>query len=166
MPMIRRALESDAAMLTALSFASKRHWGYPDAYFDRWAPELTIDEDYIRANDVLVYEDNQTIVGYYAIVELREDVMVSGVKRAKGFWLEHMFVAPRHIGRGIGRQLFAHLRQRCRVRGINVLGILSDPNARGFYARMGCRYVGEYPSTIEDRTTPFLRLIAAQEEPI
>ena len=162
--MIRRALESDAAILTALSFASKRYWGYPDSYIDRWAPELTIDEDYIRDNDVFVYQDNQEIVGYYAIVDLREDVVVSGVKLAQGFWLEHMFVAPRHIGRGIGRQLFAHLRQRCRMRGIDVLGILADPHARGFYARMGCEYVGEYPSTIKDRTTPFMRLFAANEE--
>ncbi len=153
-------------MLTALSFASKRHWGYPEAYLDRWAPELTIDGAYIRDNDVFVYEDNRKIVGYYAIVDLHEDVMVYGVALAKGFWLEHMFVAPRHIGRGIGRQLFAHLRQRCRVREIDVLGILADPNARGFYARMGCEYIGEYPSTIEDRTTPFLRLIAAHEAPI
>ncbi|MDJ0856790.1 MAG: GNAT family N-acetyltransferase [Desulfobacterales bacterium] len=163
--MIRRALASDAVILTELSFASKRYWGYPDAYFDRWSPELTIDGDYICNNDVFVYEINRTIVGYYAIVELREDVMVSGVKLVKGFWLEHMFVAPRHIGRGIGRQLFNHLRQRCRARGIDALGILADPNARGFYARMGCEYVGEYPSTIEDRTTPFLRLVAANEEP-
>ena len=162
--MIRRAPETNAAILTTLSFASKRYWGYPDSYIDRWAPELTIDEDYTRDNDVFVYEDHQEIVGYYAIVDLREDVVVSGVKLAQGFWLEHMFVAPRHIGRGIGRQLFAHLRQRCRMRGIDALGILADPNAREFYAHMGCEYVGEYPSTIKDRTTPFLRLIAASEE--
>ena len=59
--MIRWALTSDAEILTELSFASKRYWGYPEAFFDRWAPELTIDGDYIRDNDVFVYEDKHAI---------------------------------------------------------------------------------------------------------
>jgi hypothetical protein len=38
------------------------------------------------------------------------------------------------------------------------LGILADPNSRGFYEKMSCRYVEEYPSIIKGRTTPFLQL--------
>jgi ADP-ribosylglycohydrolase len=29
------------------------------------------------------------------------------------------------------------------------VGILADPNSRGFYEKMGCTYVREYPSTYE-----------------
>ncbi len=164
MPTIRRARRGDAGTLTRISFDSKRYWGYPMAFFERWAEELTIDAGYIRRNDVFVYADDGAIRGYYAIVECPEEVVVGGIPLPKGFWLEHMFVSTRHIGRGIGTKLFDHLRARCRRRGIETLGILSDPNARGFYARMGCAYVGEYPSTIKDRTTPHLRLVVDPEE--
>ncbi len=164
MPTVRRARRRDAACLTCISFDSKRYWGYPETYFERWATELTIDADYVRRNDVFVYESDRAIRGYYAIVECPEAIEVSGIPLPKGFWLEHMFVSARYIGRGIGTALFDHLRAHCRHRRIEALDILSDPHARGFYERMGCAYVGEYPSTVKDRTTPRLRLIIDPKE--
>jgi GNAT superfamily N-acetyltransferase len=78
---------------------------------------------------------------------------------AHGHWLEHMFVRPLDIGIGIGTELFSHLRRRCRENKIAALNILADPNARGFYEKMGCHYVQEVPSTIVGRTTPHLALV-------
>ncbi len=40
---IRRARREDAETLTRISFDSKRYWGYPEACFELWAAELTID---------------------------------------------------------------------------------------------------------------------------
>jgi hypothetical protein len=45
MPQIRRARREDAETLTRISFDSKRYWGYPEAYFEHWAAELTIDAE-------------------------------------------------------------------------------------------------------------------------
>jgi GNAT superfamily N-acetyltransferase len=156
--LIRRAKKFEADELTRISFASKGYWGYPQAYFDIWLDELTIGSDYIRKNNVFVYESGEAIIGYYALVELEGALEVSGVIIKKGFWLEHMFLEPEHIGIGIGRSMFDHLHKYCRTNGIAEVGILADPNARGFYEKMGCEYVNEYPSTIKDRTTPYLRL--------
>ena len=156
--MIRHAETEDAHILTAISFRSKGYWGYPEEFYEIWRGELTITSGYIQANDVFVYEHKGEVMGYYSIVELKNDLYVSGIKLEKGFWLEHMFVDPPHIETGIGTQLFTHLQERCGCRGIERLGILADPNARGFYEKMGCAYQGEYPSTIENRTTPFLVL--------
>lgn len=156
--MIRQAKRSEAEVLTQLSFASKRYWGYPEAYFKVWASELTISADYIDQNDVVVYEYDGCITAYYSIVQLPGDIEVSGVIIKKGFWLEHMFVKPESIGRGIGTRLFHHLHQRCPVEGIVELGVLADPNAKGFYEKMGCAYQKEHPSTIENRSTPYLVL--------
>ena len=69
-----------------------------------------------------------------------------------------MFIDPQKIGTGMGTKMFDHLRKRCVSRGINELNILADPNSKGFYEKMGCDYIGEYPSTIRNRTTPFLKL--------
>lgn len=156
--MIRSATPNEASILTRISFASKGYWRYPKEYFEIWNGELTINSDYIDKNDVFVYELDGSIVGYYSLVELLEDIDVSGIIIRKGFWLEHMFIEPDHIGNGIGSKMFSHLRNQCKSEGIQSLGILADPNSKGFYEKMGCDYVKEYPSTIKDRTTPYLVL--------
>jgi GNAT superfamily N-acetyltransferase len=156
--MIRPARDDESHILTRISFASKGYWNYPKEYFNTWKNELTISSDYIFKNDVFLFEDDGAVSGYYAIVQLKEDIEASGIRINKGFWLEHMFILPRHIGQGIGTKMFKHLQERCRTRTICDLGILADPNSRGFYEKMGCKYMGEYPSTIKNRTTPLLHL--------
>ncbi len=155
--MIRLATIADSKALTRLSLASKAYWKYPKEYFEIWKNELTISQDYIHSNDVFVYEINNSIIGYYSIVNLEKDVEISGISLGKGIWLEHMFIDPQYIGKGIGTKLFSHLREWCIQTKINKVGILADPNAKGFYKKMGCIYMREYPSTIEGRTTPFLK---------
>ncbi len=153
---IRPAKIKEADILTSLSFQSKGHWGYPDHFFEIWKNELTISEDYIRHNRVFVFEDNGFIRGYYSIVHLDNDLDVSGIIIPKGHWLEHMFISPDFIGKGIGTKFFDHLKMICKKNRITRINILSDPKAKGFYKKMGCRYVKEYPSTIPNRTTPLL----------
>ena len=158
MAIIRSAKNNEADVLTGISFASKGYWNYPEEYFEVWKNELTIHSEYIEENDVFVFEDRGAIVGYYSVVELKENIEVAGITINKGFWLEHMFIEPQHIGHGIGTLLFRHLREWCVTNGITELKILADPNARGFYEKMGCIYKEEHPSTIENRTTPLLHL--------
>lgn len=158
MPVIRRARPGDVEALTRISFASKAVWGYPPEYFAVWARELTITPSYLADHEVFVFEKADSVVAYYSLVELTGDVSFHGIVLARGFWLEHMFVEPGSIGKGIGRALFAHLLEVCTSKGVKELGILADPNARGFYQRMGCRYLAEYPSTIRGRTTPYLAM--------
>jgi GNAT superfamily N-acetyltransferase len=156
--MIRSADKEEAQILTKISIESKSYWVYPKEYFEIWSPELTITTEHIEKNDVFVFEREGAVVGYYSLIELVAGCELSGSKIAKGFWLEHMFILPKFIGQGIGTILFAHLRKRCEMKGIRKLGILADPNARGFYEKMGCTYQGEIPSTIAGRTTPMFEL--------
>ncbi len=147
----------DSKALTELSFASKRYWHYPEKYYEIWQNELTISPYYIRKNDVFIYEHDHAVVGYCSVISLENDMQVAGGIIAKGVWLEHLFVDPLHIGKGIGTKLFAKVRERCGMAGIREIGILADPNSRGFYEKMGCIYIREYPSTIKGRTTPYLQ---------
>lgn len=156
--MIREAKIEEAEILTNISFSSKGYWKYPKEYYEVWAKELTISSDYVQNNDVFVFETDGKIIGYYSIVELTDDIERSGIKISKGCWLEHMFIEPQSIGKGIGTKMFEHLRERCTSRGVCEVGILADPNTKGFYLKMGCEYKMEYPSTIKNRTTPFLQL--------
>lgn len=156
--MIRSAKKEDAEILTKISYKSKGYWNYPQEYFEIWNNELTISPDYIERNEVFVFELGGTVVGYYSLVELPEDIEFSGIILEKGFWLEHMFIEPENIGNGIGTKMFDHLRKRCLSKGINKLGILADPHSRWFYEKMGCIFKRVYSSTIKNRTTPYRQL--------
>ena len=69
-----------------------------------------------------------------------------------------MFLLPEFIGKGLGKKMFKHLLKKCKAEEIKKLCILADPNSRIFYEKMECKYQMEYPSTIENRTTPLLTL--------
>ena len=149
---IRNAKPSEHEILTQISFAAKRYWDYPQEYFDVWKDELTISEDYIKNNTVFVAEADGEPTAYYSLVEVRQEFMAGKTKVEKGFWLEHMFVLPQFIGKGTGRTMYEHMKEYCRSSSIDRLHIFADPNAKGFYERMGAQYAEERPSSIEGRT--------------
>ena len=69
-----------------------------------------------------------------------------------------MFIDPPYIGKRIGRQMFNHLKAFCLDKGIPELNILADPNAAGFYLKMGFQRIGRHPSRPEGRMLPVLAL--------
>lgn len=127
-------------------------------YFQIWQQELTINGEYIEQNEVYSALLAGQIVGYYSLIELEKEQVLSGVVLEKGFWLEHMFVEPAHIGQGIGQAMVLLLLKLCKKKAIRRLAVLADPHARGFYEKMGFIYLQEIPSTIPGRTTPMLAI--------
>lgn len=149
---IRPAAITDSEALTNISYAAKRYWNYPKEYFDIWENELTITPAYIQNNKVYVAEVDGQIVGYFSLVEVKDDFRAGKVFIKKGFWLEHIFILPGYIGKGIGTQLINYLKSLCQKLCIDKIRILSDPNAKGFYEKIGAQYMGESPSSIMGRT--------------
>lgn len=158
MTLIRQAKIHESHILSDISVKSKEYWNYPKQYFEIWKNELTITSEYIKDNDVFVSEKAGKIIGYYSIVELKNSIKISDIPIDKGLWLDHMFIVPKYIGLGFGKKMFNHLIERCEERRIVKLSILTDPNSKGFYEKMGCKYIREYSSTIEDRTTPLVEM--------
>lgn len=146
---IRPAELAEAADLTALAQAGKRHWGYPEAWLEIWRESLTITPDYIGRNTVRSAEDqNGRVIGFYAVKSDDGEI-----------WLEHLWLAPAFIGCGLGRKLFEHATQTARqVGGIEML-IEADPNAEGFYLCMGAARTGKNISRLTgtERVIPLLR---------
>lgn len=136
-------------MLTAIAHDAKRHWGYPEHWIQHWQADLAISSDFIRDNQVYVAEGEGEIIGFYALVV--------GDQRAE---LEHMWVAPPHIGTGVGKELFVHAMQKAAGENVATIEISSDPNAEGFYEKMGARRISEDSSEIEgqERTLPRLTI--------
>ena len=76
-------------------------------------------------------------------------------------WIENLWVLPKYIGKGIGKRLFIHALSRARKYGYSKLQLVSDPNAIGFYTRMGMKKIGESRFSIEgqDRILPIMEMI-------
>jgi Predicted acetyltransferase len=56
--------------------------------------------------------------------------------------MEHLWVLPNAMGQGVGRALFTHAVQRAKAFGVEAIEIECDPNAEGFYERMGATRIG------------------------
>jgi GNAT superfamily N-acetyltransferase len=73
-----------------------------------------------------------------------------------------MFVAPDAMNRGVGRALLADACDVARGAGLRSLRIEAEPNAAGFYERLGARRVGEVESaSIKGRVLPLYALDVA-----
>ena len=144
---IRRAAPEDARALTRIAFAAKRYWGYPETWIQDWREGLTITPEFVRSNEVYAAISDGEPFAFYALIG-------TGGKLA----LEHLWVSPGWIGSGVGRLLFEHASREAALRGASVVEIEADPNAEGFYLRMGARRVGENVYEIEGRkrTLPLL----------
>ena len=135
---IVRAKPEDAVVLTEIAHAAKRHWGYPERWIESWRNILTMCPEFIAENVTYSAIEEGRPVGFYLLTTEND-----------GIHLDHLWIAPHAMGRGIGRALFEHAIEETRRLGHRTLKIEADPNAEGFYVRMGARRVGEAVTNIE-----------------
>ena len=147
--MIVRAQPEQAESLTQIAIAAKCHWDYPEAWIQFWIPQLTISADYISSNEVWMMTDKEKPIAFYALSQNEDD------------WeLGHLWVLPDHIGKGIGKQLYNHALERCKLLNIPTLKIYADPNAQTFYEKMGAKKISEHHSDLfgEERVLPIMEI--------
>jgi GNAT superfamily N-acetyltransferase len=144
---IRPAKKDEAAQLSEIAHDAKRHWGYPEHWIKHWQDDLTITPDYVTANLVYLAEGEGVVLGFYALIMLKEKAE-----------LDHIWVLPAHIGTGVGKQLFLHAMQIAAGERVSEVEILSDPNAEGFYRKMGAHRTGEVVSEIDGKPRSLPRL--------
>ena len=143
------ARPQDAAELTRIAHAAKRHWGYPDDWMALWRDQLTITPQDIATDQTFVALAGGQIFGFCAVRQ-SEDVAS----------MEHFWVLPEAMGRGVGRALFEQAIGQATRRGATRLEVEADPHAVGFYRRMGCQPAGEhvYDLAGQPRHLPVLHL--------
>ena len=144
-PMIRRATASDAADLTRIAHAAKRHRGYPEEWVRMWGRELTFTANYIDRHEV-----------WCAEADGEPAAVIAWVGEGPTREIEHLWVEPSAMGQGLGRALFEHAVSRMRSDGVVRVRIAADPHAVKFYERMGARIVGRVPSIPEGRELPMM----------
>ena len=145
---IRRARPDEAGALTALAMRAKRHWGYATDFMDRIREAMMLSPADLAAHEAFVLQDpTGRVVGFHRVIP--GDVAE----------LEDLWVEPDAMGLGHGRRLFEHAAAVARSGGAIALELDADPNAVGFYERMGMKRIGDTASTvIPGRSLPRMRL--------
>lgn len=145
---IRRGRPDEADALTGLATRAKAHWGYEAEFMELVGEAMSLTAADIEAHEVWVLEDaSGRVVGFHRVIpgELAE--------------IEDMWVEPDAMGAGHGRRLFEHAIATANTGGATAVELDADPNAQGFYERMGMRRIGETPSNIiPGRALPRMRI--------
>jgi GNAT superfamily N-acetyltransferase len=144
---IARARAEDADALTKIALAAKSHWGYPPSWIRHWQDVLTITPEYVVTHPTFVAIIDEQMVGFCALeIESREAL------------LDHLWVMPSFMRRGVGRALFEHAEEAARETAAVRLKIIGDPHAADFYSRMGATIYGREPASMDgqERFLPLL----------
>ncbi|MBC8171014.1 MAG: GNAT family N-acetyltransferase [Anaerolineae bacterium] len=145
---IRRAVPEDAETLTQITWLSKAHWGYDEAFMAVARPIMRIQPGKIRDYDYFVLETDGQMAGFYSLEDPQGETIT----------LENLFIDPDHIGTGFGKQLLHHALATARNQGYQTVVLEADPNAEAFYLKMGAKRVGEHESTVlPGRMLPVMR---------
>lgn len=135
-------------MLSELALAAKGFWGYDQAFIESCRAELSISPDDIARRRYVVADTGGLVVGFYS---------VDGEPPIGE--LTNMWVRPSEIGTGLGRVMWQDAMAAAAEAGFEHLKIGADPNAEGFYRKMGAERIGETPSeSIAGRMLPLMRV--------
>ena len=130
---VRRAVPADTPVLRAMMAGSN---GYERpaarAMIVAFAAGWSVPEG---AHEVWGAEVSGAIAGFYALIPHGADQE-----------LDLFFTANDTQGTGLGRRLFAHMTDQARALGATKVVISSNPEAAGFYRRMGAVEVGVSPA--------------------
>jgi GNAT superfamily N-acetyltransferase len=154
---IRPAKSGEAELLAAVAWAAKASWGYSVAQLESWRESLTLTEESLRGAPTYVAEVQGEVAGFYQL-SVGDEVVE----------LEHLWVHPRFMRRGVGRALLEHSAAYLAGVGVTSLHVDSDPNAEPFYAACGAVRVGEHAAPVQgqpNRVRPLLRLSTTQPNP-
>ena len=144
---IRLAKTSEAEKLTNLAIRSEAYWGYNDVFMDKFKEIYKVTEHFIDNNPTFVICENDEVIGFYAII-------ISKEKNE----LEYFYIEPQLIGKGYGQALWNHLIDYCKGLKIKDIQLVTSPQAKEFYQRMGAVQIGEVQSLLQKgRIIPKLR---------
>jgi GNAT superfamily N-acetyltransferase len=144
---IRDASPHEGERLREIAEAAKGHWGYDREVVRRWAADGDFSAEGLRSKTVFVAQAHGKTIAWAALVPKGEVV-----------WLDDMWVEPEWIGKGVGGLLFGHALERARELGGTTLEWEAEPNAVGFYEKVGGRYLRDSDPTEWGRVLPVMAI--------
>lgn len=148
---LKRIAPDHLDALNAMILRSKAYWGYGEAMMAKMETVLRLDPEAARNGRAIAAWSESVPLG---IAQMCEPLSGQHPRRMD---LDLLFIAPEAIGTGLGAALYHWALDQARASDAEIMGILSDPNARGFYTAMGAIFIEDRPSElIENRALPWL----------
>jgi GNAT superfamily N-acetyltransferase len=145
--LVRPAIADEGERLRDIAVAAKAFWRYDTERVLAWASSGDFSSAGLARKQVFVAVSGRTPVGWAATI-----------RQGKVLWLDDLWVEPGSMGRGIGRQLFEHAVASGKQQGAARVEWEAEPNAIGFYEKMGGRYVRDGDLSVWGRVNPVMGL--------
>jgi len=142
---IRAARPDEGERLRQIAIDAKGHWGYDRDWIRSWAAQGDFSAEAMLGKPVLVAEAAGCAVGFAALIP-----------QGAAAVLDDLWVEPAWIGRGVGRKLFDACASRARELGAERMEWEAEPNAVGFYEKLGGRYLRDSEPTVWGRIVPVM----------
>ena len=133
---IRPARVGEGARLKEIAVGAKGFWGYQPDKVREWADRGDFTPERLRELIVFVADSGGGAIGWCSLIP-KDEVG----------WLEDLWIDPGWIGQGVGSLLFRQAADQARKLGAKRLEWEAEPNAIGFYEKMGASYVRESEET-------------------
>ncbi|MCB0669719.1 MAG: GNAT family N-acetyltransferase [Saprospiraceae bacterium] len=141
----RLAKPRDLHQLNRISYASKSFWDYPEEWLNKWKSDLEVSQRDIEEQNILVAIIEDRIIGF---CQIKEEI--------NKFEINHLWILPRHMGQGIGRELLNAAIDTL-TSGTKQIEVLADPNAEAFYQKQGFVTFSKVESYPKGRYLPLMR---------
>ncbi|MDA3898249.1 MAG: GNAT family N-acetyltransferase [Desulfobacteraceae bacterium] len=140
-----KALPSEADVLQEIARKSKMYWGYDDEYMKKWKHDQLLTPSFISHNPVFALKDGEDIVGFFAF-----DLNFNPID------LKHFWIDPKFTRAGVGKALFSHVFEFLVSIEFTEFQVTVEPNATGFYTKMGGKVIGEISRPELEQTYPVM----------
>lgn len=135
---IRYAKVDEYEILTDIAIKSEAYWGYDSDYMDKFKSIYNVSEEFIKNNPTVLIEEDNSVIGFYGLICKNNETS-----------LEYFFIEPKYIGKGYGKLLWNYLVSDCKNLGIENFDIVTSPQAKEFYVKMGAIPCGEVESLLK-----------------
>lgn len=143
---IRSARIKEDEILTNLAAESEAYWGYDEEFMEIYRVVYNVTPEIISGSLTYVLEEEGEIIGFYVVVQ-----------KAYLGEVEYFYVKPKYMGKGYGTVMWEHMIDLCESLGILEVELVTSPQAKDFYTKMGASVVSEVLSQINSRKIPKLR---------
>ena len=142
----RKAVKQDLPVLNNISVNSKRYWGYPEEWIERWTKDLTLTVSDLITHETLVLEFEKRIIGFCSTKD-----------QGDYYEVMHLWVLPEFIGKGYGETLLKETLTSF-ITEDKPIWVLADPNAESFYKKQGFMTFEKVESYPKGRFLPMMKM--------
>ena len=137
----------EASELNRTAIESEAFWGYDSDFMDKFKVSYQVTEEFIRKNPTFILYVEHKIIGFYSLLINSQENTI-----------EYFYIQPEYIGKGYGKKMWNHLVNYCKAYNINELTLVTSPQAKDFYEKMGAIQIGEVESILKkNRLIPLLK---------